>query len=276
MATVVRSMTVPADVPASKRSTYEANFQLVTKGTGNLALFAGDQKVEHLNDDFYGKTSQGPIAAEDNDPEHLFRIAQQGVVGCFAAQFGLVARYGMDYADVPYLVTKGSKAGARPTPHSQTCVAGRRPRAIRALFTGWSRSQSALRDMMSVSRRLPVPRGKSSTTGLSIRSCGGVARRSAASGAATPALPCRSKQADWNFTAAAKGSTASSSFRHQASIDRTASPPRSEVGRRSITGSMPTHAGPPRVRTHQASASPACSGRLMRRIVAGTATIAPR
>lgn len=109
MATVVRSMTVPADVPASKRSTYEANFQLVTKGTGNLALFAGDQKVEHLNDDFYGATSQGPIAAEDNDPEHLFRIAQQGVVGCFAAQFGLVARYGMDYADVPYLVKVNSK-----------------------------------------------------------------------------------------------------------------------------------------------------------------------
>ena len=76
MATAVRSMTVPADVPADKRSTYEANFQLVTKGTGNLALFAGDQKVEHLNDDFFGKTSQGPIAAEDNDPEHLFRIAQ--------------------------------------------------------------------------------------------------------------------------------------------------------------------------------------------------------
>ena len=102
-------MTVPADVPADKRSTYEENFQLVTKGTGNLALFAGDQKVEHLNDDFYGKTSQGPIAAEDNDPEHLFRIAQQGVVGCFATQFGLVARYGADYADVPYLVKVNSK-----------------------------------------------------------------------------------------------------------------------------------------------------------------------
>lgn len=102
-------MTVPADVPADKRSTYEENFQLVTKGTGNLALFAGDQKVEHLNDDFYGKTSQGPIAAEDNDPEHLFRIAQQGVVGCFATQFGLVARYGQDYADVPYLVKVNSK-----------------------------------------------------------------------------------------------------------------------------------------------------------------------
>ena len=100
---------VPADVPASMRSVYEENFQLVTKGTGNLALFAGDQKVEHLNDDFFGATKQGPIAEDDNDPEHLFRIAQQGVIGCFASQLGLVARYGPDYSDVPYLVKVNSK-----------------------------------------------------------------------------------------------------------------------------------------------------------------------
>ena len=100
---------VPADVPANKRGIYEANFQLITKGTGNLALFAGDQKVEHLNDDFFGTTKQGPIAEDDNDPEHLFRIAQQGVVGCFASQLGLVARYGPDYSDVPYLVKVNSK-----------------------------------------------------------------------------------------------------------------------------------------------------------------------
>ncbi|MDA0302371.1 MAG: aldolase [Chloroflexi bacterium] len=100
---------VPADVPSAKRGVYEGNFELVTKGTGNLVLFAGDQKVEHLNDDFFGATKQGPIAADDNDPEHLFRIAQEGVIGCFASQFGLVARYGPDYSDVPYLVKVNSK-----------------------------------------------------------------------------------------------------------------------------------------------------------------------
>ncbi len=100
---------VPADVPRNMSETYEANFQLVTKGTGNLALFAGDQKVEHLNDDFFGATKQGPIAADDADPEHLFRIAQQGVVGCLATQLGLIARYGPDYSDVPYLVKVNSK-----------------------------------------------------------------------------------------------------------------------------------------------------------------------
>ena len=72
-------------------------------------LFAGDQKVEHLNDDFVGDSAEGPIATEDADPEHLFRIAAQGTIGCFAAQFGLIARYGLDYGAVPYLVKINSK-----------------------------------------------------------------------------------------------------------------------------------------------------------------------
>lgn len=53
-------------------------------------LFAGDQKVEHLNDDFYGDD----IHPDDADPEHLFRIAAKAKIGLFASQLGLVARYG--------------------------------------------------------------------------------------------------------------------------------------------------------------------------------------
>ncbi|HXK33082.1 MAG TPA: aldolase [Dehalococcoidia bacterium] len=102
---------VPADVPASKQSTYEENWRTMTKGTGRLMLFAGDQKVEHLNDDFYGTLSDGtPIAADDADPEHLFRIARDGVIGCFATQFGLIARYAREYGTVPYLVKLNSKS----------------------------------------------------------------------------------------------------------------------------------------------------------------------
>src|SRR5690606_16266817 len=100
---------IPADVPADMAGTYEENYRLVTKDTGHLALFAGDQKVEHLNDDFFGATKAGPIAEDDADPEHLFRIARDGVIGCFATQLGLVARYGPDYSDVPYLVKVNSK-----------------------------------------------------------------------------------------------------------------------------------------------------------------------
>jgi fructose-bisphosphate aldolase/6-deoxy-5-ketofructose 1-phosphate synthase len=111
MAHTMTRLDVPADVPASARETYERNLHTVTKGTGRLMLFAGDQKVEHLNDDFYGTLEDGePIAEDDADPEHLFRIARDGVIGCFAAQFGLIAHYGRDYDTVPYVVKLNSKS----------------------------------------------------------------------------------------------------------------------------------------------------------------------
>jgi fructose-bisphosphate aldolase/6-deoxy-5-ketofructose 1-phosphate synthase len=96
---------VPLDVPKDARESYVQNFMTVTHDTGRLMLFAGDQKVEHLNDDFYGED----IHPDDQDPEHLFRIASTGKIGVFATQLGLIARYGMDYPDVPYLVKINSK-----------------------------------------------------------------------------------------------------------------------------------------------------------------------
>ena len=111
MTQLLTRIDVPADVPSREQGRYEENLQTMTKGTGRLMLFAGDQKVEHLNDDFYGALSNGePIAADDADPEHLFRIASQGVVGCFATQFGLIARYARDYPTVPYMVKLNSKS----------------------------------------------------------------------------------------------------------------------------------------------------------------------
>jgi fructose-bisphosphate aldolase/6-deoxy-5-ketofructose 1-phosphate synthase len=96
---------VPLDVPKAMRETYINNYMEITKGTGRLMLFAGDQKVEHLNDDFYGEG----VPEDDADPEHLFRIASRAKIGVFATQLGLIARYGMDYRDVPYLVKINSK-----------------------------------------------------------------------------------------------------------------------------------------------------------------------
>ena len=96
---------VPLDVPKAMRETYVNNYMEITRGTGRLMLFAGDQKVEHLNDDFYGEG----VPEDDADPEHLFRIASQAKIGVFATQLGLIARYGMDYRDVPYLVKVNSK-----------------------------------------------------------------------------------------------------------------------------------------------------------------------
>ncbi len=96
---------IPATVPKSMEGEYTKNYMEITKGTGHLMLFAGDQKVEHLNNDFYGEG----IAEDDADPEHLFEIASQGEIGVFATQLGLIARYARDYADVNYLVKLNSK-----------------------------------------------------------------------------------------------------------------------------------------------------------------------
>jgi fructose-bisphosphate aldolase/6-deoxy-5-ketofructose 1-phosphate synthase len=100
-----KDVIVPLDVPKSMRETYIKNYMKITKGSGRLMLFAGDQKVEHLNDDFYGEG----VPEDDADPEHLFKIASQAKIGVFAAQLGLIARYGMDFKDVPYLLKLNSK-----------------------------------------------------------------------------------------------------------------------------------------------------------------------
>jgi fructose-bisphosphate aldolase / 6-deoxy-5-ketofructose 1-phosphate synthase len=97
---------IPLDVPSAKEATYKNNLILATQKTGRLMLFAGDQKTEHLNDDYYGEG----IAREDSNPEHMFRIASRARIGVFATQFGLISRYGMDYKDIPYLVKLNSKS----------------------------------------------------------------------------------------------------------------------------------------------------------------------
>lgn len=105
---------VPLDVPEAVRDTYIRNYLSITRESGRLMLFAGDQKVEHLNSDFYGEN----IHPDDSDPEHLFRIASSASIGVFATQLGLIARYGRDYPKVPYLVKLNSKTNLVKT--SQT------------------------------------------------------------------------------------------------------------------------------------------------------------
>jgi DhnA family fructose-bisphosphate aldolase class Ia len=106
---------VPLDVPKEKRKDYINNYLTITQNSGRLMLFAGDQKVEHLNNDFYGDA----IHPDDGDPEHLFRIASQAKIGVFATQLGLIARYGNSYADVPYLVKLNSKTNLVKTSQSE-------------------------------------------------------------------------------------------------------------------------------------------------------------
>lgn len=96
---------IPVDVLPEAQERYVENYLAATQNTGRLMLFACDQKFEHLNDDFFG----AGIDPADNDPEHLFKIASQGVVGVMAAQRGLVARYARDYPEINYLIKMNSK-----------------------------------------------------------------------------------------------------------------------------------------------------------------------
>ena len=114
----MKKLRIPLSVPKSARKTYEANYNRITHKTGKLLLFAGDQRVEHLHNDFYGDH----IAKEDADPEHLFRIASKAKIGCFASQLGYIARYAADYKNVPYIVKINSKTNllkeSQADPHS--------------------------------------------------------------------------------------------------------------------------------------------------------------
>lgn len=96
---------IPSDVPNGIINEYVDNYDEITLGSGRLMLFAGDQKIEHLNKDFFGEG----ISEDDNDPEHLFKIAIGAEIGVFATQIGLISLYGADYPEVPYLVKLNSK-----------------------------------------------------------------------------------------------------------------------------------------------------------------------
>lgn len=91
---------IPADVPEKKHDIFIKNYNAITRNTGRLFLFSCDQKIEHLNDDFYGPE----INAQAIHPEHLFRIASQGNVGAMATHLGLLARYAKQYETVNYIV----------------------------------------------------------------------------------------------------------------------------------------------------------------------------
>ena len=102
---------VPADVHPSMRKEFIKNYEAITHSTGKLVLIAGDQKVEHLNKDFYGPG----IPPEVNNSERLFTIAHEGRIGAFATQFGLITRYAANYPTVNYIAKLNSKTNLIPS-----------------------------------------------------------------------------------------------------------------------------------------------------------------
>lgn len=105
---------IPYDVAESARELYECRLNAMCCDKGTLFLFAADQKIEHLNDDFYGPG----IAAEANDPEYLFRIARDGHVGAFAIHGGMFARYAGMYPTLNYIVKLNGKTNRQDSVHT--------------------------------------------------------------------------------------------------------------------------------------------------------------
>ena len=101
---------VPADVPEDMVAEYKSNYSKVTKGTNRLMLFAGDQKIEHLNDDFVGIKDGKYLNQPNSDPEHFYKIASSGVIGAYAAQLGQISLYARDYPNINYIVKINSKS----------------------------------------------------------------------------------------------------------------------------------------------------------------------
>ena len=106
----------PADVPTRMQETYIENYRILTQNTGRLMMLSCDQKIEHLNNDFFGehvprdqKYGFGPL--------HLFDIARNANIGAMAAQCGLIARYGKEYESVNYIAKLNSKTNIIKTKH---------------------------------------------------------------------------------------------------------------------------------------------------------------
>jgi len=106
----MKKINIPLDVPNSKIKEFEKNYQLSTNNSENMFLIAGDQKIEHLNDDFWGIN----ISPEDASPEHLFKITKASKGGILATNLGLIAKYGKKYKDIPYIVKINAKTNIGP------------------------------------------------------------------------------------------------------------------------------------------------------------------
>lgn len=95
--TLMTKITIPCDIPQNLHATFQENYDIITKKTDRLFLFAADHKIEHLN----------PI-----DPQLFFDIAQQPEIGAFTTHLGLIARYGKNYPDINYIVKLNGKTNA--------------------------------------------------------------------------------------------------------------------------------------------------------------------
>jgi len=99
------TINVPISVPQEKQDDFIQNHQAITKNSNRLFLFAADQKIEHLHEDFYGPD----LPQELNNPDYLFKLATSQHIGAFATHLGLITRYAKQYPDINYIAKLNAK-----------------------------------------------------------------------------------------------------------------------------------------------------------------------
>lgn len=102
---------IPADVPNTHRDIFLAHYNTITHQSSHLFLFAFDQKIEHLDDDFDGNN----IDKNTRSLDALFSLAAHTPIGAFATHYGLLTRYGMQYPEIPYIIKLNGKTNLIPT-----------------------------------------------------------------------------------------------------------------------------------------------------------------
>lgn len=112
-----QSIFIPADVPEKKHDIFAKNYACITRNTNRLFLFSCDQKIEHLNNDFYGPD----INSQTLHPEHLFRIASGGSIGAMATHLGLIARYAKQYPTINYIAKLNATTNIIQSPQQDPC-----------------------------------------------------------------------------------------------------------------------------------------------------------
>jgi fructose-bisphosphate aldolase / 6-deoxy-5-ketofructose 1-phosphate synthase len=94
-------MITPLSVTSKRKFQKNYNSMLYND---KLLLFACDQRIEHLHDDFYGPG----IHKDDAKPDHYFNIASKNSL-VMMAQLGLITRYAEQYKNIKYVVKLNSK-----------------------------------------------------------------------------------------------------------------------------------------------------------------------
>jgi len=106
-----KTIYIPADIPLPAVESYVQNYKAITRNTGNLMLFACDQKIEHLNEDFSGPN----VHPDAQNPKHIFEIASEGTIGALATHVGLISRYAKEYPTINFIAKLNGKTNIIPT-----------------------------------------------------------------------------------------------------------------------------------------------------------------